>query len=372
MKRQGFAATLGMVAILTLDVPAPFPASAAAGAQAPAAADEAAARRRITSRLDNYPASVMARMQRIRNRQLDRRAVPAGRGRARSAVRTSAIFLPDTRWNKRTVTVAFRGGNESVYALIESTAQEWTANGRGLAFSFRDRRGRFRTWQTTDTEAAADIRIGFEEGDENGGYWSLLGRLAQGEEPNVATMNYEGFVADLEPFGEGGPEWRASFFHHTILHEFGHALGLVHEHFHPRCQEDLRLDPDEGYEPTFHAETGEYVPDGQGRSPGAILYYQGPPNGWKPAQATFNVRASNYWMFTLMDVADYFKLDSVTVDTPAEIDNRSVMLYWFRDYLFAGGDQSACRNLGDGRFGDDVFATTLSARDIAQYRRYYR
>jgi hypothetical protein len=67
----------------------------------------------------------------------------------------------------------------------------------------------------------ADIRITL---DQNDGSWSYLGTDAKLIAANEATMNYGWFdenTDDLE-------------FSRTALHEFGHALGAIHEHNHPR------------------------------------------------------------------------------------------------------------------------------------------
>ena len=70
------------------------------------------------------------------------------------------------------------------------------------------------------------LRITFDSGAGN---WSFLGTLAQNVPPAQATMNL-GWVLDSpdpQPFEKG-----------LILHEFGHALGLTHEH-----SGDILLDP---------------------------------------------------------------------------------------------------------------------------------
>jgi len=59
----------------------------------------------------------------------------------------------------------------------------------------------------------ADVRISF---DPNSGAWSLIGTdCKQEQNQNVATMNFGWF--DVA----------------TVIHEFGHALGMIHEHQNP-------------------------------------------------------------------------------------------------------------------------------------------
>ena len=70
------------------------------------------------------------------------------------------------------------------------------------------------------------IRITF---DPTLGNWSYVGALTSSVSPSAATMNL-GWVLDSttdQPFEKG-----------VILHEFGHALGLTHEH-----SLSTRLDP---------------------------------------------------------------------------------------------------------------------------------
>ncbi|CAI8006831.1 hypothetical protein GBAR_LOCUS4921 [Geodia barretti] len=62
----------------------------------------------------------------------------------------------------------------------------------------------------------SDIRVEFVE---NGVSWSLVGAEAKDEDTNNPTMEL-----DL-----------GSHYRFTILHEFGHALGLQHEHQHPKA-----------------------------------------------------------------------------------------------------------------------------------------
>jgi hypothetical protein len=70
-------------------------------------------------------------------------------------------------------------------------------------------------FQFVDTNQDADVRIGF---DRNNGAWSLLGTDAKNEDKDKPTMNLGWFDVS------------------TVIHEFGHVLGMIHEHQNPRGQ----------------------------------------------------------------------------------------------------------------------------------------
>jgi hypothetical protein len=69
----------------------------------------------------------------------------------------------------------------------------------------------------------AEIRIGFNKGD---GSWSYLGTDALRKRDDEITMNF-GWFTDNSTDEE---------FARTTLHEFGHALGCVHEHSQPNAK----------------------------------------------------------------------------------------------------------------------------------------
>jgi len=63
-----------------------------------------------------------------------------------------------------------------------------------------------------DKNKTADVRISFS----NPGSWSLLGTDCLHKKDGSATMNFEWFDVG------------------TVIHEFGHVLGLIHEHQNPK------------------------------------------------------------------------------------------------------------------------------------------
>jgi hypothetical protein len=113
--------------------------------------------------------------------------------------RTRAISPIGKTWmNGSTLRVRFMGGSAAQRALVQEQAGWWTAVANlNLVF---------------DNAAGAEIRIAF---DGNDGAWSYLGTDCRDIPLNEATMNL-GFM-------DGG----------TCAHEWGHAIGLAHEHQNP-------------------------------------------------------------------------------------------------------------------------------------------
>ncbi|WP_447403036.1 M12 family metallopeptidase (plasmid) [Lysinibacillus sp. fkY74-1] len=97
-----------------------------------------------------------------------------------------------------------------VKSKIESCAREWEKYAN-IKLSFGN-------------HPDAEIRIAFDSG-ENGGYWSRIGTDCKRINKNEPTMNYEGFTSNTSE----------SVYYRVVLHEFGHALGLYHEHQGPEA-----------------------------------------------------------------------------------------------------------------------------------------
>ena len=253
------------------------------------------------------------------------------------------VGSPGLAWKKqRVITVAFNGGSDELYRLIEQTANEWPELGGQLSFSFKDDAGRYHHWKPDDKSPAANIRIAFHDTEPLRGYWSLLGVLAKNVDPGDPTMNFEGFPDDLRKYfnGQNAAEWRISYAHTTILHEFGHAIGLSHEHFNPQCQKDLKMDT-------------------------IIKYLMGPPNNWPQEQARFNMDAQYYAKILAQQAGP---LESKLITSPTT-DQSSVMLYVFPVSYYQSGDKSVCKPIGD--HGQD-WPTTMSEGDKQFYLANYR
>lgn len=109
--------------------------------------------------------------------------------------------------NGRSLRVGFIGGSESARSKVRKYAQEWSQFAN-IQFIFIEK-------------GETDLRVGF---NTNLGTWSLIGTDASHMPQYKPTINF-GWFNKLMPEAE----YRA-----TILHEFGHALGLLHEHQHPQ------------------------------------------------------------------------------------------------------------------------------------------
>lgn len=118
----------------------------------------------------------------------------------------SGVLDATAKWtNGSTLTVRFMGGTPAVQQRIMAFAQQWQQYAN-IKFN-------------VVSSGNSDIRIAFNRG----GYWSYCGTQARRMGAGEPTMNFEGFnerTSDVE-------------MKRTVLHEFGHALGLLHEHKSP-------------------------------------------------------------------------------------------------------------------------------------------
>ncbi len=172
----------------------------------------------------------------------------------RSGGRPRAIAPIGKTWmNGSRLQVRFMGGTPAQKNTVREQAGWWTQHAN-LTFDFNDAPG-------------ADIRITF---DPQLGAWSYVGTDCRSIPLNQATMNL-GFL-------DGG----------TTAHEFGHAIGLAHEHQNP----------------AGGIQWNEEV---------VIRELAGPPNFWDEAKARHNVLRK-------------YSADQVN---GTKFDPDSIMLYFF-------------------------------------------
>ena len=149
---------------------------------------------------DDAPAAEAAALE---ERADNMRLVPMGRGghgRPRMAIIVATEWKPGS-----TLHVRFLDGDPVVKKKVEMVAHGWEDHAN-LRFAFGDR-------------SDAQIRISFKEE----GSWSYLGKDATQIAASKPTMNYGWLTPDSED----------DEYSRVVLHEFGHALGAIHEHQAP-------------------------------------------------------------------------------------------------------------------------------------------
>lgn len=111
-----------------------------------------------------------------------------------------------SKWTSTdTITISFLDGDESLKQKVKQYAREWTAPGMAnLRFAFVE--------DTNDTM----VRISFRFA----GSWSLIGKdCLERKDLEIPTMNLAIKVDSPD-----------ELIRRKVLHEFGHVLGLLHEH----------------------------------------------------------------------------------------------------------------------------------------------
>lgn len=170
------------------------------------------------------------------------------------------------------IKVAFLEGSEALQKRVFAVAQEWKKYAN-ISFAL--------------TEIAdADIRVAFAPG---AGSWSYLGTDCHAISGDQPTMNY-GWLTDESDDVE---------VRRVVLHEFGHALGFIHEHQNP--QEPIRWN-----------------------KPAVYQDLKGPPNNWDEATIDNNM---------------FRKYDDVM---GSNVDSGSIMMYpipasWTEGGYFSAG-----------------------------------
>jgi hypothetical protein len=119
-----------------------------------------------------------------------------------------AALLRAAKWDvSGTVTIRFLEGAPELQERVKRVALEWTKLAN-LTFDFRK-------------AGPTDIRIAFKQGN---GSWSYLGKVCRQIPEPEPTMNY-GWLT---------PQSSDDELRRVVLHEFGHAIGLIHEHQNPQ------------------------------------------------------------------------------------------------------------------------------------------
>src|SRR5690349_1835214 len=182
-----------------------------------------------------------------------------------------AVFAGKKWANGRKVGVKFLDGTKTQKAKTQKHAEVWEQFAN-VNFDFA-------------AGAKAEIRISFKEK----GSWSAVGTdclSTLGFPKTKPTMNYGWLKDDTDD-----EEWRR-----VVLHEFGHALGAIHEH----------QSPDGGIKWNLKE---------------VYRVFSGPPNNWTKQQIDFNI-------------VQKYSLDQLN---STKFDPKSIMLYSFPGNLIVGG-----------------------------------
>ncbi len=173
-----------------------------------------------------------------------------------------ATSVKDKQWEPgQTIRVKFLNGNSFVQSKVRQFAVEWE-NYANLKFE----------WVTSGT---ANIKIGFREGQfaDVTGSWSYLGTDSNRFDHSMHFGWFNDNTTDEE-------------FRRTTIHEFGHALGLIHEHQNPVA--GINWDREAVY-----------------------AYYAGPPNNWTRDQVDNNLfrryeaNITNYSEYDALSIMHY-------------------------------------------------------------------
>lgn len=186
-----------------------------------------------------------------------------------------------------TLTVCFIDGEPDVRSAIAGIAREWVLYAH-IAFDFGQEPG----LRSCEPAAASHIRIAFQKD----GDWSYIGRDSISVDLSRASMNLEvasGKLALIDP-GQ---------LHRVVLHEFGHALGLQHEH----------QSPSSGCEAQFNWN---------------VVYAEmaKPPNNWTRHMVDTNLR--ELVLSPRLEISPY--------------DPKSIMHYSLPSWMFTDGQSAKC------------------------------
>ncbi|WP_202842424.1 hypothetical protein [Luteimonas saliphila] len=205
------------------------------------------------------------------------------------------------------IRVCFFEGSRELRRRIVSVASAWELAGTTIKFDFGDRNNP----QLCGAGSIYHIRVGYSMP----GYWSYVGqdslvyaRQTQ-QSLNLARFN----VSTIDD-----PTFRR-----VVLHEFGHALGLHHEHQEPdgSCEAEFNW-------PVVYEKLGGY------------------PNFWEKSVIDYNMRSRGYF----------------AGDVRTGFNPNSIMLYSFPPVYYLRGEDSRCYAPQN---------TTISAGDVELIAKVY-
>ncbi len=204
-----------------------------------------------------------------------------------------AIVTPKMWQVGRTLRCRFLSGDSKIQEKVIHHAKQWLKYADiGLSFG---------------TDPKAEIRIDFVED----GSWSNIGTDCLSVPGSQATMNFGWLTRDTAD----------NEYSRVVVHEFGHALGCIHEHQNPAG--NIQWNKDAVYR-----------------------YYMGPPNNWTKADVDNNLFAkysSNITQFSQLDgksimmypIPKEFTTDGYSVGMNRDLSamDKTYIARWYPPYV---------------------------------------
>lgn len=229
------------------------------------------------------------------------------------AAQLRAVVVRTVTWRPGTsIKACFHGGTQKAQERVMRVAREWQQYAN-VVLDFEEG-GSPRKCKGDNHE---DIKITFID---NKGWWSTIGTLSRRQDP---SMNLQFFGSDTPMYTNGQPAPEAVM-RTIILHEFGHALGLLHEHQSPNANCDAEIDWEAAYK-------------------------VGAQMGWDKEQVDRNFRQF---------------VNSVELNA-TDVDRKSIMHYSLAPVLFKRGKESPCwvPENGDLSERDRQFIASIYPKD---------